>query len=216
MTAKKKTVVNFVLDETGSMLCVKESTISGFNEYIKTLKSNGAGNILFTLTQFNSDRIETVYEAVPLKDVEDRTSANYQPNNLTPLYDAIAQTIHSTEGKIEGMKPKPKVICVIQTDGLENASKEITTVQEIRKLIERKSSDGWTFVFLGADQDAWAVGGQMGIVAANTMSYGNTAKGTTRAFAATATATAMCCSSPTGQTDNFYGTGKAVDSRDED
>ena len=52
--------VNFVLDETGSMDIVRDSTISGFNEYIKTLKKDAKGPILFTLTKFNSEKITVV------------------------------------------------------------------------------------------------------------------------------------------------------------
>lgn len=39
MTKKKKTLVCFVLDETGSMNPYKEATISGYNEYIDQLRA---------------------------------------------------------------------------------------------------------------------------------------------------------------------------------
>lgn len=35
---KLPTIVNFILDKSGSMDSVRESTISGYNEYIQTLK----------------------------------------------------------------------------------------------------------------------------------------------------------------------------------
>ena len=57
--------VSFVLDETGSMQSVKEQTISGFNEYIETLKKD-TKNIKFTLTKFNTEKVEIVYDAVKL------------------------------------------------------------------------------------------------------------------------------------------------------
>ena len=34
-----KTIVSFLLDETGSMYSVRDKTVSGFNEYVATLKN---------------------------------------------------------------------------------------------------------------------------------------------------------------------------------
>lgn len=66
----KKLHVSFILDETGSMMSVKGQTISGFNEYLDTLKSEkNSGNIRFTLTQFNSDKVQVVCDGVKLAKV---------------------------------------------------------------------------------------------------------------------------------------------------
>ena len=47
-----------------------------------------------------------------------------------------------------------KVIFVITTDGLENASKQFG-YEKIRRMIEReKERYGWEFLFLGANMDA--------------------------------------------------------------
>ena len=35
-----KTIVSFLLDETGSMDSVRDKTVSGFNEYVATLRTN--------------------------------------------------------------------------------------------------------------------------------------------------------------------------------
>jgi hypothetical protein len=60
---------------------------------------------------------------------------------------------------------------VILTDGEENASREFTP-QQIRDLIRSREATGtWTFVYLAANQDAWAVGGQLGIDPGNTASF---------------------------------------------
>ncbi|NIP23783.1 MAG: VWA domain-containing protein, partial [Phycisphaerae bacterium] len=116
----KKKYVSFILDETGSMLSVKDQTISGYNEYLDTLKQEK--DVLFTLTKFNSAKVEVVYDAVKIKDVELLTADTYHPTATTPLYDAIGTTITSLEKATKNKKGKKLV--VIQTDGLENASKE--------------------------------------------------------------------------------------------
>ena len=162
----KKLLVSFILDETGSMGTVLDKTISGFNEYIDSLKKQE--NVLFTLTQFNSDKVEVVYDSVEVANVAHRNKENYIPRELTPLYDAIGQTISSLEKKAIG-KTQP-VLVVIQTDGQENFSKEYNS-KSIFKKIDEKKKKGWTFVFLGADQDAWLTSQELGISRGNTMSY---------------------------------------------
>lgn len=168
-TGKKgKLFVSFVLDETGSMISCKEQTIGGFNEYIKGLQNKG-NDILFTLTKFNTDKIDIIHDSVDIKDVLLLNDDTYIPAACTPLYDAIGRTVRSLEKETKGKKGG--VLMVIQTDGLENASKEYTR-DGIFNLITEKKKDGWTFAFLGADQDAWATSQFLGISKGNTLSYG--------------------------------------------
>jgi hypothetical protein len=57
------------------------------------------------------------------------------------------------------------VIFVITTDGLENSSKEFSKAQ-IKEMIEHQQKKyGWHFTFLGANQDAFAEAGAMGMKA---------------------------------------------------
>lgn len=196
----KKMFVSFILDETGSMQSVKGPTISGFNEYIATLKAErNSDDIRFTLTRFNSEKIEVAYDGVKLKDVGDLTEENYRPNALTPLYDAIGQTIRSLEKKLAGKVQN--VLVVIQTDGLENHSKEFTR-QGIFDLIREKKEQDWTFAFLGADQDAWAAGQQLGLEKGNVMSYASAM--TEQAFHSAARATADYIRKGGTQTKKFF------------
>jgi len=53
------------------------------------------------------------------------------------------------------------VLAVVVTDGLENSSREVDP-QTLAKSIAERERDGWTFIYLGANQDAWAVGEQTG------------------------------------------------------
>ena len=153
----KKTTVCLVLDETGSMGTIRDQTISGYNEY-----KNGLKNVLFTLVKFNSSKVETVHDAIPIKDVSDLTRETYIPNELTPLYDAVGKTITSLKGK--------NGILIILTDGRENASVEYSQKQIFDMVTEIKEK-GWQVVFLGADQDAWAASRVMGIDRRNTMGF---------------------------------------------
>jgi len=199
---KNKVLVSFILDETGSMEVVKQQTISGFNEYIQTLrKDKNSKDMLFTLTKFNSDKVEVVSDGVALEEVVTLDDKNYQPSALTPLYDAIGATIHSLESKVKGKKQAALV--VIQTDGEENASKEFTR-EKIFTLIDDKKKLGWTFAFLGADIDAWDASAKLGIAIGNTMNYASA--DTSKTLRGMATATVGYVSSGGQQTTNYFHT----------
>lgn len=68
-----------------------------------------------------------------------------------------------------------KVLAVILTDGLENASKEVNH-QQVAQMIREREADGWTFLYLGANQDTWAVGGALGTT--RSVAYTSTQEGT--------------------------------------
>jgi hypothetical protein len=183
---KKKTKelhVSFLLDRTGSMSSCLQATISGFNEYTNTLKKDKKNKYLFTLTQFDSKSIDTIQNKVTIAKVIKLDAKNYRPRDCTNLYDAIGKTI--TE-----LGKEKDVLFVIQTDGQENASKEFTR-EKISELIKQKESDGWTFVYLGANQDAWSVGQSFGINGANTFTYDNSVKGNEILYGAMAHSTVM-------------------------
>ena len=63
------------------------------------------------------------------------------------------------------------MIVAILTDGLENSSQDYTW-QQIADVIKQQSEQyRWTFLFLGANQDAIATAAQMNITAANAAAY---------------------------------------------
>jgi hypothetical protein len=90
------------------MDAIKSETIQGFNEYIETLKNDESSrSALFALTKFNSDKIELVYDGIPLEKVEPLSDKNYHPAAITPLYDAIGKTINA-------LKLRLPVLVVVQ------------------------------------------------------------------------------------------------------
>ena len=158
--------VNVVLDESGSMESICQETIDGYNTYIKELRESG-NDMTVSLTKFNSLRVSTLYTRVPihLGRVPKLTVDDYRPDGMTPLYDAIAKAIGEV-GPADG----DAVLFVIITDGLENASTTYTR-SLIQKLIAERQEQGWTFAYLGANQDAWEVGQQMGYHQGNVQNW---------------------------------------------
>lgn len=77
-----------------------------------------------------------------------------------------------------------KVLAVIVTDGLENASREVDP-KTLATAIAQRERDGWTFIYMGANQDAWAVGQRTGLsggVSGQSVSFQSTARGTRAAM----------------------------------
>lgn len=143
-----------------------DTTVSGFNEYVQTLKKKAG--VSFTLTRFNSSKIETPYVCAPIKDVKELD--DYFPCGLTPLYDAIGKTILAIDRSIQKRSDNPAVIVIVMTDGQENSSVEFGGIQ-VRDMIKTREAAGWDFVYLGADHDSWQQSSGLGFSRANTMSY---------------------------------------------
>lgn len=150
--------VSLILDESGSMQSCKRAAIAGFNQYVKSLREEPS-QTWFTLTLFNSRRTEVRYRGVQVSTVPDFDVETYRPQDTTPLYDAIGQTLAAARQEAPvGFKK----LCVILTDGMENSSKEYTRKQ-IFALIKECEQEGWWFIYLGADHDVWAAGEDLGV-----------------------------------------------------
>lgn len=170
-TSKKKilTIVNFILDKSGSMQECKEGTIAGFNKYIATLKKQEQSRVLFSLTLFDTS-YQKRYTLMPIEEVQRLTDKTYQPDGSTALWDAaVDATEEAYEKSKQFVEDKPVCITVILTDGEENSSSKHDRGC-MNDLVEKLQKEGnWTFVYLGANQDSWANASQVG------MSIGNTA-----------------------------------------
>jgi len=194
-----ETFVLFILDETGSMQSYKEATISGFNEYVNTLRKE---SVRMTVLGFNSKRRHLKVRNVLISEVEKLTDDNYKPDDMTPLYDTMSYALDSLIGDGSTVSKK---MCVILTDGLENASHEATREIVFSK-VKGLEADGWTFVYLGANQDAWSVAAAIGIGAGNTMRFDQTK--TKIAFTSLASVTRCFAGSAKGQSASVFSDAK--------
>lgn len=156
----------FVLDKSGSMWNVVDDTIGGFNSFIKREKESGK-NTRVTLVLFD-DEYHILYTRKAIDEVEELTSEEYFASGCTALLDAVGRTILSLEGEVAD-----KVMFVITTDGLENASVEFKR-DDIKKLIE---THDWEFLFIGADIDSYSEAVTLGIDASHTANYEKSSTG---------------------------------------
>jgi hypothetical protein len=84
------------------------------------------------------------------------------------LLDALGRLIDHAERRARGRDEDPVV--VVFTDGQENASRQWTR-EVLFERIKGLEAKGWTFVFLGANQDSYAEAGVLGFSPGNTSNW---------------------------------------------
>jgi hypothetical protein len=176
------TLITMILDESGSMRSCWDTTIAGFNEFVAGQRAaeESAGAGYLSLIKFDSPHIKTVFNNRPLNEVPLLDKINYHPNGGTNLLDAIGHAITSVNDVLAKSKRKdrPGVIITIMTDGEENASNTFNNAQ-IKAMVAAAEKADWTFTFLGANIDAFAVGSTFGMRSVNSVSYSTANMGAT-------------------------------------
>jgi hypothetical protein len=169
MTNPNLTLVAALLDRSGSMADCKRATETGFDELIAKQRSQ-PGDVIVTLSMFD-DEYENVYANRPIADVE---PLDLLPRNMTAMLDAIGRFVTEVGEHLaeldEAARPGT-VICLIMTDGYENAS-EVWSWEAVKALItQQRQKYDWQFIFLGANIDALAVGSQIGVPTSSAMTF---------------------------------------------
>jgi hypothetical protein len=170
------TEIIFILDRSGSMAGLENDTIGGFNGFVK--KQAEAGQTSLTTVLFD-DRYEILHNGIDAGDVV-LTGGEYFTRGSTALLDAVGKTINDVGKRLsdtpEDSRPG-KVIFVITTDGLENASREFN-YDKVKKMITHQSEKyGWEFIFMGANIDVAKEGNKLGIGADRSFSFAASPKG---------------------------------------
>jgi len=171
-----------VLDRSGSMSTLRDDAIGGFNTLLADQKK-APGEALLTLVQFDHE-YQIVHDGKPLGEVPPLNAQTYVPRGQTAYLDALGRTIESVGAKLSGMPDADRparVIVVVITDGLENASVEYTAAR-VQALIEQQRNQySWEFAFIGADEKAIDQAQLLGIN--KTSHYAKTSTGTQQAYA---------------------------------
>ena len=175
-TPKSKTQVYnvVILDCSGSMCTIRQAALSGFNETLQTIRSAqkkyaDSQDHFVTLVSFNSDGVRTFYDMVPVREAKEMKLRDYEPNGGTPLYDAMGHTILHTSHKVDALDDATVFVTVI-TDGMENCSVEFDG-RTIRRLVEKERARGWSFTYMGANQNAEEVAMNLSIRNARNFDY---------------------------------------------
>lgn len=168
-----------ILDESGSMESIWKPALNGANETIQTIKSTQSEHPeqkqFLTFVSFSNKGgkpFRVLIDNKPVDEVQELTEQDYRPNGNTPLWDAIGYSLTKLEQEVTD---QDLVLVAIITDGYENASCEYNG-KAIKDLIERLTAKDWVFAYIGANQDAIEIAGEMGI--RNALHFDSDADGT--------------------------------------
>ncbi len=206
---KNLTELVFVVDRSGSMAGLESDTIGGLNATLqKNREVEGECNVSIVLFDNVS---EVLVDRKPINEVANLTTRQYQVRGCTALLDAVGDAIRYTE-KVQAILPEDyraeHVVFTIITDGMENASRH-RTYPEVKRMIEAKQEQDWEFLFLGANIDAAAEAGRMGIRADRATQYVSDDAGTALAYEAMACA--QVSRRTTGQVDAAWSAAPTAD-----
>ena len=185
MTDSNLTHLVLVLDRSGSMAEGGKATEAekGVRALVDEQKAL-PGRLEVTVARFDDK-----YELVAASQVPDALHANdlsIEPRGMTALYDAVGRTVASVGTELatrpDGERPG-RVIVLVATDGLENASREFTA-DRLRKVIdEQTASYGWEFMFMGTSQEALLQAAAAGFAAKTSFATTDSAQGISSSYA---------------------------------
>lgn len=193
-----RTEIVFILDASGSMSGLESDTVGGFNGMIERNREEPGEAVVSTII-FN-DKSYVLHDRIDIREVPRLTRRQYRCSGCTALLDAVGGAIKHVD-VVQGVLPDgykaDKVLFVITTDGMENASRRFSYAQ-IKNMIERRRKQGWEFLFIGANIDAGAEAEQLGIERDRAADYLADEQGTEVLYAAMASAVASVRSAPAG------------------
>lgn len=166
------TLVVLVVDRSGSMASIREDMEGGINELLKAQRE-APGRAVVSVYRFDNV-VETVAE---MKGIGEVGAFVLEPRGSTALFDSAGFAIDRTGELLSKMKESArpgKVIVVMVTDGMENSSRFVTRGALFERITRQRETYHWEFMYLGANQDAMAVGESIGVDAKFSMSYAAT------------------------------------------
>jgi len=164
MKTNNLTEIICIIDKSGSMASIRDDAVGGFNSFLKDQK-NKEEDALITLNLFDHEFYE-MYQGKNIKYADELTYRSYVPGGMTALNDAIGISIDRADlrhANLEKAETPDNIIVAILTDGMENSSKEYSTLNIKRKIKIHEDKYNWKFIFLAANQDAVLTGRGYGI-----------------------------------------------------
>lgn len=185
-----RTEIVFILDASGSMAGLEADTVGGFNSLIEKSREEPGEATVSTILFSDGSRV--LHDRLDIREVPALTRADYRCCGCTALLDAVGGAIGHVD-LVQRVQPRghaaDRVLFVITTDGMENASRRFTYPQ-VKKMIEQHRERGWEFLFIGANIDAAAEASHLGIASERAADYVADGRGTEVLYSAMAMAVA--------------------------
>lgn len=184
---KKINKIHFaiILDESGSMSVMKQQAIEALNSQLEIAKTKENDYdtkmyfISFSSTskpEWESSIRQLRWDAKP-SDVDFVSSGEYMPNGGTAMLDAVGYMITELQNLPDANEEDTAFVVIIISDGAENSSIKWSWNDIAEKIQECQSTDRWTFVYEGANQDLSKISAKMSIPLSNMSSFDASASG---------------------------------------
>lgn len=180
---KPETRVAILVDNSSSMLSLSKFVVDSFNEQLDSLRKIENQKITISLVFFD-DNVDVRMFNSPLEEVKNLTYDDYRPAGMTALDDATGITIDKFRSLKDWQDENLSHLCVIITDGYGNLNKEYAKAT-VSSMIKDLQENGWTFTYLGANQNIERVAQDYNLHLGNTMSFDASKDGMLRSSAAT-------------------------------
>lgn len=152
LLATEATIVTFVVDASGSMTEAQAAVVESLNESVLAMaESKQAEAITLSLITF-SDEVSVVFANQPVDQVRSLTAADYVPNGMTALYDALLDALTGAmtyEERLLQTGISTKVIVVVFSDGANNASRRVTEARVRTVAEDLGKRENWILAFVG-------------------------------------------------------------------
>lgn len=170
-----------IVDRSGSMSYLQLETIDTINNVVRS-QAEEAGEILDLTVALFDTTVEIMHDGVRIKDAKKKvlSTKNYRPDGCTALHDAVATVIDHVGQRLadraEADRPSAVVVAIL-TDGCENASQYHNLADVAIRIKQQQKMFNWQFMFLGANQDAWATGESIGLDREDAQLWSSTTEG---------------------------------------
>lgn len=155
-----------VLDRSGSMQDKRLDHEGGLKSFIADQRTLD-GDVRLTFAQFD-DVYELICDRVPLADVDD-AKVVLIPRGSTALLDGVGKALAHLQAA-QVAEPSSQTIVMVITDGGENASSEWTR-ERVKDAVAAAEKKNWTFLFLGANVDAFGEARNLGVSTGTAANY---------------------------------------------
>ncbi len=136
ITSTEIVLVNFLLDDSGSMGGVESDVIKSYNAVIKSIsESKQVDNIMVQCRLLNRGLL---YPFKMVQDVSNLTSREYSANGGTPLFERSLEILAITQAKTQECLDNfqdPRSITVIVTDGGDTGSSKGIKAADVKTLV---------------------------------------------------------------------------------
>lgn len=187
MSKPNYTHVTLVLDASGSMNRYRHSVQRSVLAFIRA-QTELPGSLTISLVIFNSSVTARQAHFLTPDEAIRYIENNYGADGGTALYDAVGSSAHEVASRIVSLadsEQPEKILFAIVTDGEESGCSRRFSTNDVKTIVDyHEETYDWEFLYVGANQNAYATGKAFGIKAGKALSYAATQDGLEQAMEA--------------------------------